>query len=274
MYRNLMSIMYIYVHFLDKMLLTQEKRGLHMKSQKRYSTGIQDLDKILDGGLFLGENVVWEAESGTFAREFMDAFIKQGIKEANSVIYLDFIYPPQAIMFRLQPLIRQLPKGWEKRFLVLDCFSDAGGQGELVFNDFYDQAPPWIRKVPSSKDPERFHHFFGRIEREFVTPGTRLIFYSLSMMEQIWGEEAVKAFFSHVCPALYAYETLAYWLLMKHAHPRDFIAKIEHTTQVVIDLSKDQSQTYLAIKKGGRRYSQLTYNKKEYQAKGSKISFK
>ncbi|MDI6805429.1 MAG: hypothetical protein QMD20_02060 [Candidatus Bathyarchaeia archaeon] len=26
------------------------------------------------------------------------------------------------------------------------------GQGELIFSDFYDKAPPWIRKVPSSKD--------------------------------------------------------------------------------------------------------------------------
>jgi len=245
-----------------------------MDREKRYSTGIRDLDEILEGGLFLGENVVWEAESGTFAREFMDAFIKQGIEEKNSAIYLDFIYPPQAIMFQLQPLIKQLPKGWEDRFLVLDCFSEAGGQGELVFGDFYDNAPAWIRKVPSSKDPERFHHFFGRIEREFVTSGTRLIFYSLSMMEQIWGPEAVKSFFSHVCPALYAYETLAYWLLIKQAHPSEFTAKIEHTTQIVIDLSKEQRRTFLTIRKGGRRYSPATYEKREYVAKGLDIKFK
>jgi len=251
-----------------------EKLGLRMEQEKRYSTGIRNLDEILEGGLFLGENVVWEAESGTFAREFMDAFIKQGIEDGSSVICLDFIYPPQAIMFHLKPLIKQLPKGWEDRFLVLDCFSDAGGQGELVFSDFYDQAPPWIRKVPSSKDPERFHHFFGRIEREFVTPGTRLIFYSLSMMEQIWGQETVKTFFSHVCPALYAYETLAYWLLIKHAHPLDFLAKIEHTTQIVIDLSKEQNRTYLTVRKGGRRYLPSTYEKREYVAKGPKIIFK
>ncbi|MDH5481569.1 MAG: elongator complex protein 4 [Candidatus Bathyarchaeota archaeon] len=245
-----------------------------MEKEKRYSTGIQDLDKIIEGGLFLGENVVWEAESGTFAREFMNAFIKQGIEEGHSVIYLDFIYPPQAIIFHFQPLIKQLPKGWEDKFLVLDCFTDAGGQGELVFSDFYDQAPSWIRKVPSSKDPDRFHHFFGRIEREFVTPGTRLVFYSLSMMEQIWGQEAVKTFFSHVCPALYAYETLAYWLLIKHAHPVDFITKIEHTTQIAIDLSKEQDRTYLTVRKGGQRYSPSVYKKREYSAKGSEITFK
>lgn len=240
----------------------------------RYSTGINDLDEILEGGLFLGENVLWEVESGTFAREFMAAFIKQGILEGNSVIYFDFIYPPQAIMFHLQPLIKQLPEGWERKLLVLDCFSEAGGQGELIFNDFYDKAPQWIRKVPSSKDPQLFHHFFGRIEREFITSGTRLVFYSLSMMEQTWGQEATKDFFGHVCPALYAYETLAYWQLIKHAHPTEFIAKIEHTTQVVIDLSKEQGQRFLTVRKGGSRYLPLTYERQEYVANGLEISFK
>jgi len=241
---------------------------------KRYSTGVKDLDEILEGGLFLGENVVWEVESGTFTREFMAAFMKQGIAEGNSVIYFDFIYPPQAILFHLNPLIKKLPKGWEKKFLVLDCFSEAGGQGELIFSDFYDRAPSWIRKVPSSKDPERFHHFFGRIEREFVTSGTRLIFYSLSMMEHIWGREAVKTFFGHVCPALYAYKTLAYWPVIKNAHPTEFIATIEHITQVVIDLSKEQSRTFLTVKKGGSRYLPSTYKPREYVTNGLQISFK
>lgn len=240
----------------------------------RYSTGVKALDEILEGGLFLGENVVWEVESGTFAREYMRTFMKQGIEEGNSVIYFDFIYPPQAIIFHLQPLINQLPKGWEKKFLVLDCFSEAGGQGELIFSDFYDKAPSWMRKVPSSRDPERFHHFFGRIEREFVTSGTRLVFYSLSMMEHIWGRDAAKNFFGHVCPALYAYETLAYWSVIKGAHPREFIATIEHMTQVVVDLAKEQGRTFLTVKKGGRRYSPATYKRREYVTDGFKINLK
>ena len=240
----------------------------------RYSTGVKELDKILEGGLFLGENVVWEVESGTFTREFMASFMRQGIVEGNSVIYFDFIYPPQAIIFHLQPLIKQLPEGWERKLLVLDCFSEAGGQSELIFDDFYDKAPSWMRKVPSSKDPERFHHFFGRIEREFITSGTRLIFYSLSMMEHIWGREGVKNFFGHVCPALYAYETLAYWPLIKNVHPREFTSMIEHMTQVVIDLSNEQGRTFLTIKKGGRRYLPSTYKQREYVTDGLAISFK
>jgi len=236
-----------------------------------YSTGIKSLDHLLGGGLFLGENVLWEIESGTFIREFLYSFIRQGIIEGNQVIYLDFIYPPQALMLQFAPLTKTLPNGWEKKLLALDCFSEAAGQGEFIFSDFYDKAPSWIRKVPSSKDPERFHHFFGRIEREFVTPSTRLVFNSLSIMEHDWGRDAVKTFFGHVCPALYAYQTLAYWTMAKNAHPKEFCAIIEHMTQVVIELSKVEDKNFLEVKKAGGRYNSQTYQRREYLAKGLQI---
>jgi KaiC/GvpD/RAD55 family RecA-like ATPase len=235
------------------------------------STGIETLDELLGGGLFLGENVLWEIESGTFALEFLYAFIKQGIIEGNQVIYLDFIYPPQALMLQLKPLIETFPSGWESKLLVLDCFSESSGQGELIFSDFYDKAPSWIRKVPSSKDPEQFHRFFGRIEREFVASGTRLVFNSLSLMEQVWGRETVKAFFAHVCPALYAYNTLASWTLAKNAHPKEFCALIEHITQVVVELSKEGAKRFIEVKKAGWRYDPKTFQRHEYTVKGPKI---
>ncbi len=236
------------------------------------STGIKDLDKLLGGGLVLGENVLWEIETGTFAQEFLLVFMKQGIEENNQVIFLDFIYPPQALLILLESLIRQLPKGWEEKLLVLDCFSESAGLGELIFTDFYDRAPLWVRKVPSSKDPERFHHFFGRIEREFITEGTRLVFNSLTTMEHTWGRESTKTFFGHVCPALYAYKTLAYWTIEKHAHSKEFLAAIEHMTQVVIDLNKQGNRLTFQIKKAGGRYHPQTYQSKEYEVKGLAIT--
>jgi KaiC/GvpD/RAD55 family RecA-like ATPase len=236
-----------------------------------FSTGVKTLDSLLNGGLFIGENVLLEVESGTFVREFLFSFMRQGILDKKQVIYLDFIYPPQALLLQLDPLIEELPAGWETRFLVLDCFSESSGQGELIFNDFYDNAPSWIRKVPSSKDPEQFHRFFGRIEREFVTPGTRLVFNSLSLMEHLWGRDEVKTFFGHVCPALYAYQTLACWTIARNAHPREFCAIIEHMTQVVIDFSREGGKRFVEIKKAGWRYNPETYQPHEYSVKGLEI---
>ena len=237
-----------------------------------YSTGIEHLNELLGGGLILGENVLWEIETGTFAHEFLLAFAKQSIEEDNQVIFLDFIYPPQALLVLLKPLLKELPKGWEEKLLVLDCFSESAGLGELIFTDFYDKAPQWVRKVPISKDPERFHHFFGRIEREFIIKGTRLIFNSLTAMEHIWGRENTKTFFGHVCPALYAYKALAYWTIEKHAHSKEFLATIEHMTQIVIDLGKRESKLAFQIRKAGGRYDPQTYQSKEYKVNGLAIT--
>jgi KaiC/GvpD/RAD55 family RecA-like ATPase len=236
------------------------------------STGIPSLDYLLGKGLNIGENVVWEHETGTFVHEFFQIFMRQGIKEKNQVIYFDFIYPPQALLIFLDPLISNLPKGWEKNFLVLDCFSESRGRGELVFTDFYDKAPDWIRKVPSSKDAERFHHFFGRIEREFVSDGTRFVFNSLTAMETIWGQKEAQALFGHICPALYAYKTLAYWTINRHAHTKEFLATIEHTTQVVIQLNKRENDLSIQIKKAGGRYNPRTYEERKYTVDGLSIT--
>lgn len=244
---------------------------MEMDEASVFSTGIKTFDKLLEGGLLIGENVVLEVESGTFAREFLFSFMKQGVTDKSQVIYLDFMYPPQALMLQLTPLIKNFPKGWESRFLVLDCFSESSGQGELIFNDFYDTAPSWMRKVPTSKDPEQFHKFFGRIEREFVTPRARLVFNSLSLMQHVWGRDAVKNFFGHVCPALYAYKTLAYWTVVRDAHPREFCAIIEHITQVVVDLSREGGRRFIEIKKAGGRYDPQTYQCHEYSVHGIDI---
>lgn len=238
----------------------------------RSSTGITALDEILGKGLILGENVVWEYETGTFVHEFLQNFMRQGINEKNQVIYLDFIYPPQALLLFLDPLIQSLPKGWEEHLLVLDCFSESGGRGELIFTDFYDKAPPWLRKAPMSRDVERFHHFFGRIEREFISDGTRLVINSLTAMEIIWGSENTRSFFGHICPALYAYKTLAYWTINRLAHNSEFLAAIEHTTQVVIELKRDNNTRYLSVKKAGGRYHPETYEPHSYTVEGLKIT--
>ena len=248
-----------------------EVRRLSNEQARFHSTGIESLNKLLGGGLLLGENVLWEIESGTFAREFLYSFMRQGIINGKQVIYFDFLYPPQALTIQLEPLTKTLPEGWEKKFLVLDCFSEASGQSEFIFSDFYDHAPSWIRKAPNSKDPDRFHHFFGRIEREFVTSGARLVFSSLSIMEQHWGRDAVKAFFGHVCPALYAFETLACWTIAKNAHPKEFTAIIEHITQVVVDLSRKEDKNFLMIKKAGGRYNPETYKQRAYSVKELQI---
>ncbi len=237
-----------------------------------HSTGVEGLDKLLGGGLNKGENVVWQHESGTFVDEFTLAFMRAGILEGRQVICFEFRFPPQAIQNIIGPLVSTLPKGWEEKFLLLDCFSDSAGWKEFIFSDFYNTAPPWIRKVPSANDPSDFHQFFGRIERDVMEPESRLVFQSLTRMEHLWGREKTREFFTHVCPALYAYNTLAYWTLDKRAHQEEFLASIEHSTQIVIELERaNAGKNILRVKKAWNRYDSTTYQPAPYHAKSSEI---
>ena len=52
----------------------------------------------------------------------------------------------------------------------------------------------------------------------------------------------------------------------------EFLAAIEHMTQVVIDLDKEENKLALQIKKAGGRYDPQTYRSKEYNVKGLKIA--
>jgi hypothetical protein len=123
-----------------------------------------------------------------------------------------------------------------------------------------------------SRDVERFHHFFGRIEREFIGDGTRLVINSLTAMEILWGPENARGLFGHICPALYAYKTLAYWTINRNAHNKQFLAAIEHTTQVVVELNREGNQRFIRVKKAGGRYNPKTYDSYPFTVNGLTVT--
>jgi len=61
--------------------------------------------------------------------------------------------------------------------------------------------------------------------------------------------------------------------MIKKARPTEFIATIEHMTQVVINLSKEKDGMFLTVKKGGCRYSPSTYEQHKYVTDGLEIRF-
>ncbi|MFX1476204.1 MAG: hypothetical protein ACFFCO_12100, partial [Promethearchaeota archaeon] len=75
-----------------------------------------------------------------------------------------------------------------------------------------------------------------------------------------------------ICPALYAYKTLAYWTINRHAHHREFLAAIEHTTQIVVELRKTDNELVLQIKQAGARYNPETYKPHRYTVDGANIT--
>jgi Nif-specific regulatory protein len=82
----------------------------------------------------------------------------------------------------------------------------------------------------------------------------RYIFDSLTGMLDLWGDEdRVIRFFGHFCPRLYDLSTIAYWLLEKDAHSDQFVAKVRHVTQVVLEVALSQLGCALTVKKAANR---------------------
>ena len=105
-----------------------------MVSEKiKVSSGISQLDRLLGGGIFIGDNVVWYDEVGSLAPVFCLNFIKASQAQKKSLIYLNFDRSVKNILELLGPLA-------ENPFLtILDCFTYGKGEGAEVFLKFYEE---------------------------------------------------------------------------------------------------------------------------------------
>ena len=64
-------------------------RGGHMGLSARVTTGIEGLDKIIDG-LRMGDNVVWQIENINDYKKLAEAFVKSAIREKRRLVYMRF----------------------------------------------------------------------------------------------------------------------------------------------------------------------------------------
>ncbi len=209
------------------------------------STGIRYLDRAT-GGLRLGDNVVWEVSNGIPALQFVRGFFEGRDDFRNAVIIVSFNSSPVTAVKRYSFLFPKF------RVILVDAFTRGKGNADPVFLEFYSGEHDGIEAVlvDNPRDPESFMAVLNGIESK-NRDGSFYIFDSLTGMNELWKDErAVLDFFIFTCPKLYDLNTLAYWIIEKDAHSREFIAGLVHTTQVVFSLSASRGDTFrLTVKK-------------------------
>ena len=216
------------------------------------TTGIKELDNFL-GGVKLGDNLVWEIDSGVPVQFFVSNYLQDSTKEKSKAVFVSFNASPQTVLDRLEKL-KSL-----KNLVLVDCFTSGKGNDEEIFSKFYKSA--WekydakVIHVKDPSDPEKVR----KVLNEFIlenNPCGRYIFDSLTGMLELWGNENnVLKFFTRSCPCLYDLKALAYWILETKAHSETFLANIKHITQVIIELDIDMGQNTLTIHKAYDRNS-------------------
>ena len=130
--------------------------------------------------------------------------------------------------------------------LLVDCFPRSG-RGARPRRGGHR-----IVSVEDPADPACVVRALKNAEGTFG-PGTAWLFDNLTTIQDLWGPEDALALFLEHCPRLYELQTVAYWFLRKEAHDASFLARLQRTTQVVLDTSPSNGRHYLKVAKASGR---------------------
>lgn len=164
------------------------------------STGISELDRVL-GGLYWGDNVVWELKEGASAEPFYRA-IAALAGEYDFAAFVTLTRPPEAVSAAYPEL----------------ALIDARPGTKL------EQPAPLLRAVHESCEGP------GR---------TLLLFDSLGAMAERWGTETASRFFTRSCPLLLELGAIAYWSLGGE-NAEGLSHEVEETTQCVVVVGSER----------------------------------
>jgi len=195
----------------------------------------------LTGGLKPGDNVVWEAADGVPVENFIRGFFDSAPDFSETVIYINFNFSPQTLFTRYDYLFKK------KNSILVDAFTHGKGNSDPVFLDFYRGGrhdPERFICIENPRNITSFVSILNEIEMRH-REGSFYIFDGLTGMNELWKDEtAVLDFFTFTCPKLYDLNALAYWVLSREAHSREFLAGIMHITQIVFSISATDSEYY------------------------------
>ncbi len=162
------------------------------------STGVRELDLAL-GGLFWGDNVVWELEEATSADLFFRAIAAQA----------------PAYHFAVYVTLTRSPEEVEAAFPGLETI-DARPGSVLA------QPAPLLTEIRT---------LCSTLERDL------LLFDPLEVMARQWGADTAQRFFTRCCPMLLEIGAIAYWSLTPSEYAPASRREVEEVTQCVISVA-------------------------------------
>lgn len=214
---------------------------------QKVSTGISGLDSLIDY-IYLGDNVVWEVDSGTSYEIFIKKFIESSSRETRDIIYISYNKS-------VPTLLKEFGNYVNAKFHIIDGFTAGKGKNDATFLRNYDEivSKTNITKLKKPCDLEELTEAIAALENK-VNSATVYVFDSLTGIQNLVKDESqTYSFFTYMCPRLFDLESIAYWILERDAHSQKFKANIRHITQVVLELYRRKDDFILKALKLARR---------------------
>ncbi len=195
-----------------------------MAAFEKTKSGIPMMDEALQY-IRLGDNVVWQVPSLDEFRIVAERFVTQAIEDKRNLIYIRFA--------EHDPII----------------------------------TPREGLKIENVELSHRFEDFTVNIHNIIEREGfdAFYVFDCLSELEAAWATDLMMGNFFHLtCPYLFILDTVAYFPIIRGRHSFDAIATIRDTTQLFLDVYKDDlvkenDEVYVRPMKVWKRYSQTMF---------------
>lgn len=238
--------------------------------RQKVSSGVGDLDRLI-GGLFIGDNVIWYDEVGMLAGVFVENFLQASLEMNKPLVYVSFDRSPRNLISRLGHYLDG------EHFVIVDCFTNGKGGKAEIFEHFYEQTenfPCRIIRLENPLNREELFEVITTIQKDFLTD-TRFIFDTLTGMQDLWGDEdKILKFYGHACPRLYELNTIAYWIVDKAAHSEKLRSRLNHITQVAIELTSKSDKMILTVLKAEDRSPELLNKPIYFDVENGQVRFR
>ena len=165
------------------------------------STGVTELDAAL-GGLFWGDNVVWELEEGGSSLAPFVAALMRAREQFNRVLFVKLEGDPEQTR-ALYPDVDLLDAGPDGAHAIANA-------GELLI-----AVREYLRRAPRAL----------------------VVFDSLDALSDRWGHAIAQRFFTRACPLLLGLWSVGYWSLTPARHSAQLRQAVDAATQCVFVLT-------------------------------------
>lgn len=198
-----------------------------MAAFEKIFSGIPQLDSALNH-IRKGDNIVWQVDDLSVFQTFVEPFVQQAIKDGRRLVYIRFS--------NHAPLIRE---------------QDGVTTYHVELSHRFETFTVEIHNIIEKEGRDVFY-----------------VFDCLSELQVAWSTDLMMGnFFRVTCPFLFQLDTVAYFPILRGRHSFETIAKIQETTQIMLDAFQGDEVIYVQPLKVWKRYLPTLFMPHAYDRK-------